>query len=84
MQMTHAAPTATDLKSTLEELRASVAAEGTQKGVAGLVQEACLKMLAVLVALLLDFRAGRLAPLVVVAEEAGGAGDAAVSNRKHP
>ena len=57
--MTHAAPTHTDLKSTLEEMRASVDGEGTQKGLAGMVQNAFLKLLEVLMAMLMDFRAGQ-------------------------
>ena len=63
-----AAPTPTDLKSALVELRASVAVEGTHKGLAGAIQEAILNILGMLLAMLEDFRAGRFVPIAPVAE----------------
>jgi hypothetical protein len=76
MQMSFADPTPTDLKDTLEAMRAAVAGEGAHQGLAGAVQQAFLKLIEVLVAMLLDFRAGKLAPLVAAADDddAGGAG----------
>jgi hypothetical protein len=68
--MRDAGPAQTDLKSALEEMRASVAGAGTRTGLAGMVEEAFLKLLEVLMALLMDFRAGNLAPLLTTADAA--------------
>jgi hypothetical protein len=77
-----AVPPPADLKNTLEEMRASVAARATRKGLTGLVEKAFLGLLSGLMGLLADFRAGKLAPLVPVAEDAVGGGEAACSERE--
>ncbi len=48
------------LSDALAEMRASIAAEGTQKGLAGVLAAAILRLLEGLVALLTEFRAGTL------------------------
>lgn len=56
------------LTISLEEMRARLAAEGTRKGLAGALQAAILGLLECLLALLADFKAGRL----TVASRPGG------------
>ena len=67
-----AAAPSTDLKDTLEEMRASVAA---RKGLAGAMEKAILGLLELLLALLADFRAGKLTPPAPASGDADGAGD---------
>jgi hypothetical protein len=57
-----AATTHTDLKDTLEEMRASMAGQEAGAGLAGALQEALLALLSLLMKLLADFRAGKLVP----------------------
>ena len=76
--MTAATPPLTDLKSTLEELRASMAAEGKRTGLSGAIQDALLRLFSLLLAIVEDFRAGRLAP---IAEQAGDGAVAHLSPR---
>ena len=76
--MPAAPPTQTDLKSALEEMRASVAGEGVRKGLRGAIQELMLKVLSLLLAMLEDFEAGKLAPVAPVAALAGDDADDAV------
>ena len=82
--MTAAPPTHTDLKSTLEEMRASVAAEGARKGFTGAILEAFLGILSVLLAMLEDFRAGEFARPAPAAVEAGDGAVAYPSPRPSP
>jgi hypothetical protein len=59
--MTTATPSPTDdLTSTLEGMRAAMAADGTRKGIKGALVAAILRLLEALVALLAEFRAGTL------------------------
>ena len=68
--MSTAVPAATDLKSTLEEMRASVGAEAERNRLAGAVAAAFLRLLEMLVTLLADFRAGTLAAVIPSADAA--------------
>jgi hypothetical protein len=71
--MTTAAPSPTGhLDISLGEMRAAMAAEGTKKGLAGAVAAALLSLLDLIVALLAEFRAGKLAALAPQGDEGGG------------
>ena len=69
--MTDPAPRPTDLKDTLEDMRAAMAVQGARKGLAGTIEGAILKLLEVLLTILVDFRAGRLAALAAEEARAG-------------
>ena len=58
--MIPAAPATTDLKSAMEDVRASVAAQEADSRLAALIRDAFVKILEVLMAMLADFRSGRL------------------------
>ena len=77
--MSSAAAAPNHLKDTLEEMRARVAARGARKGLTGAIEEAILGFLELLMALLADFRAGRLAPLAPASEDTAGGADGAVA-----
>ena len=64
--MTEAAVPPTDLKDTLEEMRASVAGEAVRARLDAMVQKAILRLLEVILALLADYRAWKLARAAVV------------------
>jgi hypothetical protein len=62
------------LKDKLEEVRASVAGQEANTGLAGVLQGAILRLVSLLLALVEDFRAGRLAPVAPGPSEAREAG----------
>src|SRR5262249_33652433 len=70
----------TDLKTALEEWRASVAGDRARKGLAGKIQTAILSFLETLLAILLDFRAGRLAAVDPATEASPGREEAACAS----
>jgi hypothetical protein len=55
-------PQPTGLKDAMEKMRASMAGRETERGLAGMVQEMMLRFLTLLMAMLADFRAGKLVP----------------------
>ena len=65
-----AAPPATDIKDTLEGMRASAAARGRRTGLRASIDDMILRILGMLLAMLADFRAGRLATPAAPPEEA--------------
>jgi hypothetical protein len=52
-------PAPTDLRNTLEEMRARVTAEGKRNGLPAALQEAIMSLLTMLLTLLAEFRASR-------------------------
>ena len=72
--MTAAAPAPTDVKSTLEEMRAAVAARGVRTGLAGTIEDVFLRLLTMLLGILEDLRAGRLAAVADGVRDGGRGG----------
>jgi hypothetical protein len=81
--MTAASPPPTDLKTALEQMRASLAA-AQETGLARMLQEAILGLLTRLVTLVADFRAGRLVAPAPVVEPAATDVDCAGAAARRP